>query len=63
VGIKYGEFDLLEEAVNNMINTNALLILLNEKGFITGDEFTKAKKEAIEDFKLDFPTLFKIENI
>ncbi|MED1221552.1 hypothetical protein [Bacillus paralicheniformis] len=63
MGIKYGEFDLLEEAVNNMINTNALLILLNEKGFITSDEFTKAKKEAIEDFKLDFPTLFKIESI
>ncbi|MGG3966094.1 hypothetical protein [Heyndrickxia faecalis] len=59
MGIKFGNFNLLEEEVNNIINTNALLILLNNKGLITDEEFYSAKKEAIEDFKYQFPDLFK----
>ncbi|MCL7871048.1 MULTISPECIES: hypothetical protein [Bacillus] len=59
MALKYGEFDLLDETVNNILNTNALLIILNKKGFITSDEFIQAKEEAIADFKNDFPTLTK----
>ena len=59
MGLKYGDFDSLEEQVNNIVNTNALLILLNKKGVITTNEFLNAKDEALKEFKKLYPTLFK----
>lgn len=53
------EFNMYEEQINNIINTNALLILLNKKNLITASEFTQAKEEALLEFKKEFPNLFK----
>lgn len=60
MGIKYGKtFDSFEEQVNDILNTNALLLLLNKKGIITSEEFYNAKQEALESFKKEHPDLFK----
>ncbi|MEH7736494.1 hypothetical protein QPL77_12915 [Bacillus pumilus] len=59
MGIKYGSFDALEEQVNNILNTNALLILMGEKGVISSEEFEDAKNIALEEFKKEYPELFK----
>lgn len=57
--MKYGNFDSLEEQVNNILNTNAMLNLLNKKGIITSKEFMEAKDEALKDFKTLYPELFE----
>lgn len=59
MGVKYGNFDSLEEQVNNILNTNALLILLNKRGLIDSKEFMEAKNEALREFKKQFPELFE----
>lgn len=59
MGIKYGSFNSLEEQVNNILNTNALLILMGEKGIINSEEFEYAKKLALKEFKHEYPELFK----
>jgi hypothetical protein len=59
MSIKYGKFELVEETINNILNTNALLIILNKKGIISADEFMKAKEEALREFKQEFPELFQ----
>lgn len=61
MGIKYGDFDSLEEQINNILNTNALLILLNKKGLIKTEEFLQAKDEALRDLKRQYPKLFEEE--
>jgi glutamate 5-kinase len=62
VGVKYGNFDSLEEQVNNILNTNALLILLNKRGLIDSKEFMEAKNEALQEFKKQYPELFEKNN-
>lgn len=52
-------YNLLEEHVNNIVNTNALLILLNKKGLMNVDEFYEAKRVASQNFKRDNPNLVK----
>ncbi|MFS0767085.1 hypothetical protein [Peribacillus phoenicis] len=59
MGMKYGDFDSLEEQVNNILNTNAMLNLLNKKGIINSKEFMEAKDEALKDFKALYPELFE----
>ncbi|WP_405100841.1 hypothetical protein [Oceanobacillus sp. FSL H7-0719] len=59
MGIKYGDFDTLEEQLNNISNTNALLLLLTKKGIIQPEEFYEAKRDALRALKLEFPELFK----
>jgi len=59
MGIKYGSFDSLEEQINNILNTNALLIILNDRGLISPDEFYKAKQEALNELKREYPDLFE----
>jgi hypothetical protein len=59
LGIKYGNFNSLEEQVNNILNTNALLIVLNKKGLISSTEFLEAKEQALKDFKKQYPELFE----
>lgn len=59
MGVKYGNFDSLEEQVNNILNTNALLILLNKRGLINSTEFMEAKNEALQEFKKQYPELFE----
>ncbi|MDF2536668.1 MAG: hypothetical protein K0S25_2003 [Bacillus sp. (in: firmicutes)] len=62
LGIKYGkdgEFDSFEEQVNDILNTNALIILLNKKGLISKEEFSQAKDDALKAFKEQYPSLFK----
>lgn len=59
MGIKYDDFDSLEEQINNILNTNALLILLNKKGLIDADEFMTAKEEALKELKKQYPKLFE----
>ncbi|PQP82884.1 hypothetical protein C0Q44_16060 [Paenibacillus sp. PCH8] len=58
MSIKYGNFDTLSEQVNDIVNLNALLILLSKKNLITNKEFLDAKDQATEDFKKQFPELF-----
>ncbi len=53
------KFNLYEEQINSIINTNALLLLLNKKNIINANEFTQAKEEALEEFQKEFPELFK----
>jgi hypothetical protein len=52
-------FNPIHEQINNIVNTNALLIALNRKGLITSNEFMSAKNEAIAEFKKEFPDLFE----
>lgn len=59
MSIKYGKFELVEETVNNILNVNALLIILNKKGLLDSEEFLKAKDQALKEFKQEFPDLFK----
>lgn len=53
------EFNLYHEQINTILNTNAVLILLEDKGLITSEEFTKAKERAYDEYKREFPKLFK----
>lgn len=48
-----------EEQINTIINVNALLMLLTEKNIIKDYEFRGMKQKALEDFKNEFPQLFK----
>ncbi|WP_127580783.1 hypothetical protein [Paenibacillus koleovorans] len=57
--IKYGNFDTLTEQVNDIVNLNALLLVLSKKGIISNSEFLEAKDKAIADFRKQFPELFK----
>ncbi|MDV2883851.1 hypothetical protein RYX45_01565 [Alkalihalophilus pseudofirmus] len=57
--MKYKNFDSLEEQINDILNMNALLALLNEKGIISAKEFVNAKQKALEEFKAEHPDLFK----
>lgn len=52
------KFNMYEEQINNILNTNALLILLNEKDLITAAEFTEAKEKALKEFRNEYPDLF-----
>lgn len=54
-----GNFNMFQEQINNIVNTNALLIALNKKGIINAKEFVDAKEEAIKEFRKDFPELFE----
>lgn len=58
---EYKDFDLLKEQIDNILNTNALIILLYGKGLITIDEFFKAKDQAAKDFEKQFPQLIRVE--
>jgi len=58
MSIKYGNFDMLEEQINNILNTNAILTILNKKGLITASEFVEAKEVALQEFKKQYPELF-----
>ena len=53
------KFNPIHEQINNIVNTNALLIALNKKGLISSSEFMAAKNEAITEFKKEFPELFE----
>lgn len=52
-------FDQLSEQVNDIINLNALISILANKGIIETDEFIKEKDKALKEFKEQYPTLFK----
>lgn len=58
MSIKYGNFDTLSEQVNDILNFNALLMILSQKGLINNKEFLEAKEKALEEFKSQFPELF-----
>lgn len=51
-------FDSHEEQINTILNTNAILIILESKGLITTEEFISAKNDALKSFKKEFPNLF-----
>jgi hypothetical protein len=56
------EFSIAEETINNIVNINALGIVLIQNGVITDRQFARAKEQAIAEFKRDYPELVKEEN-
>jgi hypothetical protein len=55
------EFSIAEETINNIVNINALGLVLVQNGIITDRQFARAKEQAIAEFKRDYPELVKEE--
>lgn len=63
MSIKVGNFDLLNEIINNKINIQTVLDILAKKGIVVSQvEYDQTKQKVIEQFKSEYPELFQKKN-